>query len=174
MEHVKGPDIPMNKDETITRLVETYQMDLLRMSFVYLRDRALAEDAVQETFVKAYKSLDSFRGDSSEKTWPTRILINTCKDTLKTSWFRHLDRRMTPEDLPEPAAPQDGDEGALMDEILRLPAKYKDVILLYYYENMPEREIADALSIGVSTVSVRLSKARKKLRITLEGGPRHE
>ena len=51
MEHVKGPDIPMNKDETITRLVETYQMDLLRMSFVYLRDRALAEDAVQEALM---------------------------------------------------------------------------------------------------------------------------
>lgn len=174
MEHVKGPDIPMDKDETITRLVETYQTDLLRISYVYLRDRALAEDAVQETFVKAYKSLDSFRGDSSEKTWLTRILINTCKDMLKGSWFRRLDRRITPEDLPEPAAPEDREESALMDEILRLPAKYKDVILLYYYQNMPEREISEALNIGLSTVSIRLSKARKKLRITLEGGPRHE
>ena len=132
MEHVKGPDIPMDKDKTITRLVEAYQTDLLRISYVYLRDRALAEDAVQETFVKAYKSLDSFRGDSSEKTWLTRILINTSKDMLKAAWFRHLDRSVTPEELPECEAAEDGDEGALMDEILRLPAKYKDVILLYY------------------------------------------
>ena len=174
MEHVKGPDIPMDKDKTITRLVEAYQTDLLRISYVYLRDRALAEDAVQETFVKAYKSLDSFRGDSSEKTWLTRILINTSKDMLKAAWFRHLDRSVTPEELPECEAAEDGDEGALMDEILRLPAKYKDVILLYYYENMPERDVAAALNIGLSTVSVRLAKAKKKLRITLEGGPRHE
>ena len=173
MEHVKSPDIPMDKEETITRLVEAYQTDLLRMSYIYLRDRALAEDAVQETFVKAYNSLDSYRGESSEKTWLTRILINTCKDMLKTAWFRRMDRRVTPEDVPEPAPPEDGDEGTLMEEILRLPAKYKDVILLYYYENMPQRDIAEALHIGLSTVSVRLAKARKKLKMHLEGGQPH-
>ena len=78
METVKGPD--RNHDELLISLVDQYQSSLLRLCFIYLHDKALAEDAVQETFLKAHRSLSSFRGDSSEKTWLTRIAMNTCRD----------------------------------------------------------------------------------------------
>ena len=78
MEAVKDPD--SRRDQTIERLITQYQTSLLRLCYVQLQDQALAEDAVQETFLKAYKGFDSFRGDSSEKTWLTRIAVNTCRD----------------------------------------------------------------------------------------------
>jgi len=171
LEHVKGPD--MQPEERLVRLVDAYQQDLLRISYIYLRDAALAEDAVQETFLKAYLKMASFRGESSEKTWLMRIAINTCKDMRKNAWFRFLDRRVTPEEMPERPADAPGD-GELMADILRLPRKWKEVILLYYFENMSEHEIAASLGVGVSTVSTRLSKARKRLRVALEEGEAHE
>lgn len=76
METVKGPD---SKETRIERMVNLYQLPLLRLCVMYLRDEEQAKDAVQETFLKAYRNLDGFRGDASEKTWLTRIAINTCK-----------------------------------------------------------------------------------------------
>ena len=67
METVKGPC--RSADEEITRLVEEHQLALLRLCFAYLHDQALAEDAVQETFLKAYRRLDQFRGNANVKTW---------------------------------------------------------------------------------------------------------
>lgn len=82
-------------------MVNQYQGMLLRMCYVYLRDMEQAKDATQETFLKAYKSLASFRGDCSEKSWLVRIAINTCRDMQRSAWFRYMDRRITPEDLPQ-------------------------------------------------------------------------
>ena len=73
MNTVLGPD--RNVDVEITRMVEMYQLSLLRLSFAYLHDKSLAEDAVQETFLKAYRNYGSFRGESSEKTWLSRIAM---------------------------------------------------------------------------------------------------
>ena len=87
--------------QRLTRLVRQYQTDLLRICYIQLHDTALAEDAVQETYLKAYRSMPAFRGDCSEKTWLMRIAVNVCRDMLRSAWFRHLDRRITLEQLPE-------------------------------------------------------------------------
>ena len=68
------------RDETIERLMRTWQTPLLRLCYVQLKDRALAEDAVQETFVKAYRNWEQFRGESSEKNWLCKIAVNVCRD----------------------------------------------------------------------------------------------
>lgn len=68
VETVKGPD---SKETRIERMVNLYQLPLLRLCVMYLRDESQAKDAVQETFLKAYRNLDGFRGDASEKTWLT-------------------------------------------------------------------------------------------------------
>ena len=70
----------VSREQELARLVDAYQSSLRRMCCAILRDRTLAEDAVQETFLKAYKALDTFRKESSEKTWLMRIAINTCRD----------------------------------------------------------------------------------------------
>ena len=98
METVKAPD--SHPEAMLERLVRENQVSLKRLCYLYLHDQAMAEDAVQETFLKVYRSLKDFRGEASEKTYLTRIAINTCKDMLRTGWFRHIDRRVTAEELP--------------------------------------------------------------------------
>ena len=161
-----------NTEEMFDRLVTEYEMPLKRICFMYLRDMALAEDAVQETFLKIYRGLADFRGGSSMKTWVIRIGMNTCRDMMRSAWHRHTDRSVSPEDLQIPAEDnRDGEEAeALGKAILRLPPRYKDVILLYYYQDMNQEEIAEALQTSVSSVSRRLKHAREKLRDVLKGG----
>ena len=168
MEVVKGPD--SSPEERINRLIKDHERDLLRLCCVYLRDVSLAEDAVQETFIKAYKNLHAFRGGSSEKTWLYRIAINTCRDMRRGSWFRLVRSDVNLDDLQIPA--QQGPDGcsALSEGIMTLPRKYREVILLYYYEDMTLAQIAKALGVSAMTVSRRIGKARELLRSLLEGG----
>jgi len=163
-----GPDSV--REERLISLMDQYEESLLRMCCVYLRDASLAEDAVQETFVKAFKSLDSFRGESDAKTWLMRIAINTCKDMRRVSWFRYVDRNVTLESIPAPTCDRTFEQTELVIDVMRLPRKYLEVVLLYYYQGMTAREIAQALKIPYQTVSSRLKRAREKLRATLEGG----
>lgn len=166
---VMGPDNV--QEETLRRMMTQYKNDLMRMCVAYLKDVALAEDAVQETFVKAYKALDTFRGDSSEKTWLIRIAINTCRSIRRDRWFHFVDRSVAADTLPIQAASDE--DRTLMEAVLNLPYKYKEVVLLYYYQGLNLREISEALGITVSTISTRLKKARDKLRCELEGGYGH-
>ena len=172
MAPLKEPNV--SPEEIITYLVNRYQAELRRVCFVYLKDAALAEDAVQEAFLKAYRNLGTYDRVTNERAWLIRIAVNTAKDMLRGSWFRHIDRHVRTEDLPEPAAPMSAEDRGLMEDILNLPAKLREVILLYYYENFSEQEIADALGIALGTVSTRLFRAKRSLRLALEGGERDE
>lgn len=168
MSCVTGPNDAQSRKQAFETMVETYQTALLRMCCLYLRDKTLAEDAVQETFIKAYHSMDSFRRDSSEKTWLMRIAINTCHDINRSGWLRFVERKFTPEDLPEPAAPLEEGEEELVAAIMKLPLRLREVILLYYYQGMNTQEAAESLGIAQSSVSGRLKRAREKLRKYLE------
>lgn len=167
MEAIKDPD--SRRDQTIERLITQYQTSLLRLCYVQLQDQALAEDAVQETFLKAYKGFASFRGDSSEKTWLTRIAVNTCRDFQRGGWFKHTDRRVTPDMLPVGTVQPDTEDLDLSLAVMKLPRKMREAILLYYYQDMSTEEIAETLDIAQSSVSNRLRRGREKLRKLLEG-----
>ena len=171
METVKGPD---SKEERIEQMVLRYQLPLLRLCYAYLHDEELAKDAVQETFIKAYRNLGSFKEDASEKTWLNRIAINTCKDLRRTSWFRHVDRSVTLDMLPEPAAPVEPEDTNLTIEIMKLPAKLKEVALLCWFQGMTYYEAAETLGISFQAVGSRLNRARRKLRAAMEGSEDHE
>ena len=168
MEEIKTN--PSTYEETLIRLVDEYQEMLVRLCFVCLQDTELARDATQETFLKAYRGLSSFHGGCSEKTWLSKIAINTCRSMKRTAWWRHIDRRVIPDDLPlaaEAACPEE--EIDLMCAIMALPAKLKEVILLYYWQEMTVEEIAHALGLAHASVSGRLKRGREKLRDILEG-----
>ena len=161
------------REERLVSWMNQYAEALLRMCSVYLRDSAMAEDAVQETFVKAYKAMDTFRGECSEKSWLMRIAINTCKDMRRSSWFRYVDHRITLEKIPQPAIEPSDDQADLAMVVMKLPHKYMEVILLYYYQGMTIREVSQALQMNNQTVSSRLKRAREKLHDMLEGGRQH-
>lgn len=144
-------------------MIARYGDEILRLCILYLGDRQLAEDAFQETFVKAWRGRDSFRGESSEKTWLSHIAVNTCRDMLRSGWFRLMRRSEPVEALFDLAAPQRADPAPVRDAILALPGKYREVIVLYYDRDMKQGEIAETLHLPVNTVSTRLRRARALL-----------
>ena len=156
------------RKEWLNSLVTRWEKPLLRLCFAFLCDTALAEDAVQETFFKAWKGGDRFRRDSSEKTWLTRIAVNTCKDLRKSAWVRNTDRSVTPELLPEGSVPFDERDDTVTRAVLSLPPKLKDVTLLHWYQGMTLDEITRVLRLPRSTVNYRLKKAKAMLKEQLE------
>ena len=165
MAAVKGPDV--SRDEAFTRMVAQYQGAIGRMCFLYLRDRTAAEDALQETFLKAYKALGQFRGESSEKTWLTSIAINICRDVRRRAWFTRENRAVSLDELPLAADQQTQDAYDLADAVMQLPARYREVILLYYYQEMTMPEIGKAIGLSTSMVSRRIKKAQSRLQAVL-------
>jgi RNA polymerase sigma-70 factor (ECF subfamily) len=159
----------------IETLMRQYGNDVLRTAYMYVKDIHTAEDIFQDVFIKVSQKLSTFEGNSSIKTWIIRITINTCKDYLKSAWNRRVVPMM---DYQEDAiiSETDYDEVEKQDtkdlikkSVLSLPAKYKDVVLCVYYQDMTITEAAQALNIAEGTAKSRLSRARQKLKSILEG-----
>lgn len=157
------------KEERLCSLMEQYEKSLLRMCCVYLRDASAAEDAVQESFLRAYRSMDDFRGESSEKTWLYSIAMNVCRDMRRAAWYRYVDKRIDFDRLPQAVAPVSEVSIALMTEVMRLPRKNMEAVWLYYYENLNLREVGALLGVTPAAVGYRLDKAKKLLRRALKG-----
>ena len=149
-----------------------YENDVLRLCFLYLKDLALAQDATQDTFLKAWRNMRQFqgRGDCSARTWIMRIAINTCKDYRRSAWMKRVDARRALEDLPPALHPVTDAQRDLFLDVLALPEKYRQVILLYYYQDMSMEETAQSLGISRPAVARRLNKACELLRYDPEGG----
>ncbi len=156
------------REAWLERAMEQYEESLLRMCFVYLGDAQLAEDAVQETFLKAYRSLSGFRGEASEKTWLLRIAINTCKDVRRGAWFRHVDRNVALDQLREPSAPDAAFDDSLTRAVMALKPRYRAAVLLCYYKGLTGQEAAQALGVSRATVMNRLRKAKEQIKKALE------
>lgn len=165
---------PMNEktmkehaNENISELMGKYADSVLRMCYIYLKDYHLAEDVTQKTFIRVMQHYGKFRKESSEKTWIMQIAINLCKNQFQSWWYK----RQNFDDVPEMTydADYDGvmDRQEVFDEISKLPPKYKEVILLYYYQEMSISEIAEVLKLKESAVKVRLFRAREQMKLNL-------
>ena len=175
MDNAAGSGMVPDRDREFDRLVGEYQGPVLRMCFLTLRDRTLAEDAAQETFLKVYRTMDTFRGECSEKTWIMKIAVRTCYDMNRSGWFRFMNRRVTPEMLPEQAAEEsDPRDDELTAAVLRLPLKLREAVLLHHYQGLNVNETAEALGISHSSASGRLKRGREKLKELLEGSELYE
>ncbi len=159
------------REARLEQMMRAYENAVLRLCFLYLSDRALAEDASQDTFMKVWRSMDQFerRNDCSEKTWIMRIAVNTCKDYRRAAWFRHVDAKKAAEDILPALRPVPEETREILQDVLAMPAKYKEPILLYYYQNMSMEEAAKALGISRPTFYRRLQKAHSLLRYELKG-----
>ena len=158
-------------NEAMTELVEQYGIDMLRLALLYLGNREQAEDAVQDSFIKIFKSADTAK---LCKAFIMRVLVNTCKDYRKSGWSRSVNLM---DEMPEFASGdsvEKNESGALREAILTLPQKYREVIVLRYYEDMAVGEIARVLGVPQPTVSVRLKRACVQLQKRLEGTSRED
>ncbi|MBR5537650.1 MAG: sigma-70 family RNA polymerase sigma factor [Clostridia bacterium] len=150
-------------DRWLEQAVKAHGDNLLRLCFLYLHDRQLAEDAVQETFLRAYRGYGRFRGDSNEKTWLTRIAVNLCKSALRKERPLPLDQ------AAEGSYEAQFRDDTVLQAVCALPDKLREVVLLYYYQEFSTPEIARMLRLPRNVVTARLSRARARLKTDLKG-----
>ena len=155
-------------DEIISRLISQYGNSILRMCYMYLKDYHLAEDVTQDTFLQVYEKYETFENRSSEKTWITRIAINQCKNYMRTLWFKRVSIDTVPEISENDNYDRILDKNSITLEIMKLPQKYKEVILLYYYQELSVKEIAFILNQKETTILQRLKRAREHLKPRLQ------
>jgi RNA polymerase sigma-70 factor, ECF subfamily len=166
----KDINLQLNPNDLLEELMSDYGEELTRTAYPYLKDWSLAEDAVQESFIKLYKNLHTFRGDASIKTWVYKILTNTCKDILRSATMKKVvlgnlfDYKGHTEKSAEYTILNNESGKELAQSVLNLPLKYREVIILFYYQSFSTKEISQLLSITESTVRVRLNRGREKLR----------
>ena len=157
------------RDAQFRSIVDAYQTELLRLCCCCLQDRMLAEDAVQETFMKVYRRLDDLRPELNEKAWLYKIAMNCSRDILRGAWFKRINRRVTPEMIPDPAAPPLSDDIIDLNRAIgQLNSKQREVILLRYYQGFSETEIAGILGLSQSSVAGRLKRAKEQLQALLQ------
>ena len=145
----------------LTEWYDMYGTDVLRYCYMFLGNRSDAEDATQDTFLKVWRNIDRFesRNGCSPKSWILRIAGNTCRDYLRKAWRKHESRLVTPEDLAKLGSAPQEDREMLMD-VMNLPEKYRQVLLLVFWQGMTIREAAKCICTSESTVCRRLEKAR--------------
>ena len=153
--------------EAFDGLVERYQRDIYRLCYRYVNDPQDANDMAQEVFLKAYRAIDRFRGDSSFSTWLYRIAVNTCLN------FRSSRR---PEGEPLPDTLPDGHTGVLdamvederarrvREAVSRLPEKQRATLILKIYHELTHEEVAGIVGSSVGTVKANLFHALGNLR----------
>lgn len=155
------------RSQRTTELMIRYGTDIKRFCLLQLRDASQAEDAAQDVFIKAWRALSTFRGDSSEKTWLLHIAANTCRDYQRTGWFRFMDRRVTPEDMERGTAFEFPDD-SLSKAITELPALLRQAVTLRYFEELSIREMTQVLGVSEATAKRRIRKANALLRHSLK------
>ncbi|WP_260858169.1 sigma-70 family RNA polymerase sigma factor [Bacillus sp. FJAT-22090] len=163
-----------NHEELINEMMSEYGQDILRLVYSYVNNKEVAEDLTQDIFVKFYKSLHTFKGKSKLKTWLWRIAINHCKDFLKSWYTKHVSIAedttyiKTKKEMVEEVIIQKEAEDQLISAIMSLPIKYREVIYLYYYEELLIKEIAVLTEVSVNTVKTRIRRAKELLEERLE------
>jgi len=149
------------------RLVERHQREIYRLCFRYVNNHEDASDLAQDSFVKAYKAIGRFRGDSAFSTWLYRIAVNTC---LNFRSARRLAQEELSESLPDPGMPvvqrmQDRELSQQVREaVTRLPEKQRATLILKVYHDLTHEEVAGILGSSVGTVKANLFHAMGNLR----------
>ena len=158
----------MEMDRAFTQLMRTYADDVLRLCYLCLRERAAAEDATQEVFLKAYRHMASLRREESQRAWLMKIAVNTCRDMRRSAWFRHNDLRVSLDDLPPAKCECTDWDDSVVREVMRLKPKDREAILLRFYQELTPEECARAMGMTPSGFYRRLRRAQEALRPRLE------
>lgn len=165
-------------EEVVTKVYREHATGILRMCFLYLGDYQQAEDAMQETFVKVFRHFGKFQRKSDVKTWITRIAINVCKDMLADNKVRRalpMSNEEFEAQLEEPVAGRRSEFGLVEDKMVltraigRLEDKLREVVVLFYYQELTTKEITQIVGVPRTTVEFRLKQARKLLKNDLKG-----
>lgn len=160
----------MRSELQVSLAIEKYADLVKRICMLNLKNYADTEDIFQTVFLKYAMSSIDFENDSHEKAWFIRVAMNASRDLLK-NFFRC--KTVSIEEVLESSLPSydsiDCKYKEVLEVVLNLPAKYRDVIYLHYYEGYTAPEIAKILKKNVNTIYTNLTRARKLLRDDLGG-----
>lgn len=169
------------QEELLEQLMTNYGQDILQLVYTYVRDNALAEDLTQEIFIKCYRALSNYKGQATLKTWLWRIAINHTKDYLKSWHTRHMTvteaqqfEHLTDNESVEQMIEQQESQRTVIDAVMKLPIKYRELVYLHYFEEYSLQEMAQILKVNRNTLKTRLRKARMLLGEHLEGSFENE
>lgn len=152
-------------NEYIKYVLDTYSKMIVRLAFTYTKSLCDAEDIAQDVFVSLIEKNKTFENSEHEKAWLIRVTVNKSKNFVKSSWVKKtvpIDEAMTK------TSEEKSDD--ILEEVLKMPEKYRTVIHLFYYEGYSINEIAEILGKSTGTIGTWLSRGRKILKERLEGG----
>lgn len=152
--------------ETFHSAYETYSTMVYRLCMLYLKNESEAKDALQDIFLKIWEKKPVFQNEMHCRAWLIQTTKHHCLDLLKSSWFK---KRVAyePDDRGEKEKTQ---EDRLLEKIQMLPAKDREVLCLYYYEEYSIKEISQIIRRKESTIQSRLAAARRRLKGILDRG----
>ena len=156
----------MRSEQEVIHAIDSYADTVRRICFVHLKSIPDTEDIFQEVFLKYALRCADFEDLSHEKAWFIRVTINACKDLLKSA-FRRCTVSM--DELIDLPAPEREEHREVLEAVLQLPSKYKDVVYLHYYEGYSAVEIAAILGKNINSIYTLLARARAQLKTTLGG-----
>lgn len=156
----------MRSEQEVNRAIERYADTVRRLCVVHLKNEADAEDIFQNVFLKYALSTGDFESEEHERAWMIRVTINACKDLLK-SFFRS--RTVSIDEVVEQAADLHQEHREVLEAVLSLPEKYRDVVYLHYYEGYTAPEIGNILQKKPNTIYTLLTRSKTLLRQKLGG-----
>lgn len=158
----------MRSEDDAKRAIERYADMVSRICMVHLKNETDTEDIFQTVFLKYVLRSAPFESEEHEKAWLIRVTLNACRDLLRDI-FRI--RSVPLEELWNHSSPEpDPETREVLEAVLALPTKYRDVVYLHYYEGYTAPEISRLLGKNVNTIYTLLTRAKQKLKDALEGG----
>lgn len=171
---------PHNQVGLLELWMEQYGTDVTNFAFSYVKNYHQAQDIAQDVFLRAFLKSDSFRGESTVKTWLLSITANRCRDFLRSWHARHEVYELEDE---IPRAGPDNTERAVLERleqdkvwkvVFDLPLKYREVLVLFYFRDLSTKEISETLGVSDEAVRTRLHRGRLLVKERLESEPHEE
>ena len=156
----------MRSEEEVERAVELHSDTVRRLCMIHLKNYADTEDIFQTVFLKYALSSVLFESEEHERAWFIRVTINACKDLLKSFFRSHT---VSLEEVMEQPAQLSPDHRDVLDAVLSLPPKYRNVVYLHYFEDYTAPQISRILHKNVNTIYTLLTRSKQMLRERLGG-----
>ena len=168
----------IEKPEELQSVMDRYSDMLFKIAYLRMGNTDDAEDIVQEVFCQYIKRTEGFHSQEHTKAWLIKVTLNACRKIWRSAWRRHrgdigeipMETLMTQSQDNDPAQELIGKEEGqkLIEAVMALPQKYRDVIHLFYYEDMSVRQIAEITGYKESTITSQLTRGREMLKKRLK------
>nr|WP_231495775.1 sigma-70 family RNA polymerase sigma factor [Paucisalibacillus sp. EB02] len=163
----------LSRDEAMEWIMDEYGESLKRFIYTYVKNKAQTDDIFQDVLFTVYQKIDTYQGRASFKNWLYQVTANKCKDYLRSPFHRIFIWKeeitgVVSDSTPETRYLLDEQKRSVIEAILKLPIKYREVLVLQYYKEFSIQEISDLLKVNPSTIKTRIMRAKEKLKDLLK------